>query len=181
MKKITALVVAFACISIAVLFSTCKKDGSTSAQLQSSVAVRLKDAPGHYDHVRLRLHGFRLFLANGQVITIPINDTTVDILELQDTSLLLSTVNIPAGTISEVSLLIDSIDTVTIGGVDFALKIDPRDSSDFILKISVPTAAGKSYTIVVDLDAANSIFGDNQHYGLYWLRPYLNGSWRRNG
>jgi len=181
MKKIAALMVAFSCIIIALLFSTCKKDGSVAGQ--SKVNVRLKDAPAHCDKMKVHVKGFKIRLENGQTLTFPINDTIVDILQLQDTSLLLSTVNIPAGTITEVSIILGSQDTVTIGGVDYVLSLSAFDSSDYVLKINSPTLPGKTYTIIIDLNANNSLMDDGDDgYGHHrWgLKPYLQGYCRRD-
>jgi len=181
MKKITAILVAFACVGI-LLFSTCTKSDLTSGGPSSSqVAVRLKDAPSAMcEHVWMHIRGFRIRTFHHGLITIPVNDTTVDILQLKDSSLLIGMVNIPADTITEISLMLGTDDSVTIGGVNYVLSDNFNNDSDLVsLQIQETAAPGKTYTFIIDLDASQSIFVDDKHHGWYDLKPYLHWLWGR--
>lgn len=175
MKKI-AVIMMMPVLAGMLFISGCKKISSTTGN--SQLAVRLKDAPAHCDKARLEIKGIRVFLNHGGWITIPINDTTLDILQLQDTSALLGVVNIDAGTITKVQVLLGSDDSVTIGGISYALDLT---DSDFIISVNDTLIPNGSFTLVVDINAAESIFddgGEGHHH--FWMNGQGNCFFRRN-
>ena len=156
MKKITVMLVAFACFAL-LFFSTCKKETTNG---NSALAVRLKDAPGHWDRCMMEIRGIRLHSSTSGWITIPINDTILDILQLQDTSVLLGTINVQAGTITEADLLLGIHDSITIGGQTFVISTLTGDSDDVAISVSDTLLPGGNFTLVLDLNAANSFYQD---------------------
>jgi hypothetical protein len=175
MKKITVMLVAFACLTV-LLLSTCKKE---TANGNSTVAVRLQDAPGHWDRCMVEVRGIRLFSSVNGWITIPISDTVIDILQLQDTSVLLGMVNLNAGTITEADLLLGVHDSITIGGATFVVSFLAGDSDDVAIKVNDTILPGGSFTLVLDLNAAQSFYqGDDGgwhmhgHMGQFFRRDW---------
>ena len=156
MKKITAMLVAFVCLGM-LLLSTCKKETTHGT---SALAVRLKDAPAGWDRCMVELRGLRLHSERDGWITIPISDTVIDILKLQDTSLLLSTINLNAGTINQVDLMLGMRDSITIGDATFFVSTLAGDSDDVAINVSDTLIPGGSFTMVLDLNAAECVRDD---------------------
>jgi len=165
MKKLIVMLGVFACLSVVLLYS-CKKD---TAAGNSALAVRLKDAPGHWDRCMMEIRGVRLHTSTGGIITIPVNDTILDILQLQDTSVLLGLVNLQAGTITEADLLLGMRDSITIGGETFVISTLSGDSDDVVIHVSDTILPGANFTLVLDLNAGQSVGQD------------ADGHWRMHG
>ncbi len=157
MKKITVIGAIFAC-AVILFFSTCKKESSTGT---SSMAVRLKDAPAHCDKAKLEIKGIKVYSEKDGWITIPINDTIIDILQLQDTSALLGIINIDAGTITQVQVILGGQDSVTIDGYTYVLALM---GDSLTIKVNDTIAPNSSFTLTIDINAAQSIFDDGDHH-----------------
>ncbi len=174
MKKLTIILIVFACLTT-VLLSTCKKETTNGT---STLAVRLKDAPASWERCMVHVKGVRLHSSTEGWITIPINDTLIDILKLQDTSVFLGSVNLHGGTITEVHLMLGQNNSITIGGVTFVVSVLPGDGDDIMIKVSDALVAGANSTLVLDLDAAESFrFGDD---GRWHMHGFLNHFFRRD-
>ena len=174
MKKIA--VIAVACMCTLLLTMCNKKDNPAS----SPVSVRLKDAPAiQCQKARLEIKGVKLFV-HGEWVSVPMNDTIIDILQLRDTSALIGTVNVGAGTISQIDITLGSADTVTVGGADFLLSLT---TTDLIIAVNdtITANAGSGFTITIDINAGQSIF-DNDTDGIhhnYQLNGTASCSFRR--
>lgn len=181
MKRIAVIaLIAFACGGILFL-STCKKENPASSSV-SQLAVGIKDAPAHCDRARIEIRGIRVYSLRDGWITIPMNDTILDILQLQDTSAILGVVNLEAGTITQVHVILGMNDTVTVGGIEYALDLT---DSDLIVKVNDTLTSNSSFTLVVDINAAQSIFDDgtggHHHYHLQGSASCIfrkGGHWR---
>ena len=175
MKKITGMLVVFACLT-ALLFSACRKD--TTSTGNSALAVRLKDAPANWGRCMVDVRGIRLHSTTDGWITIPINDTIIDILQLRDTSALLGMVNLHAGVITEVHLLLGVRDSITIGGATFVVSVVPGDSDDIAIQVRDSILPSANFTLVLDLNAANSFGADND--GHWHMHGNMSGAFRRD-
>jgi hypothetical protein len=151
MKKIAVLVVACMC---ALLLTMCMKDKPITSG-SSQVAVRLKDAPsGLCQNARLEIKGIKIFV-NGAWVSVPMNDTILDILQLHDTSALMGTIHIGAGVVTKVDITLGSADTVTVNGVDYILTLT---TTDIIIAVNDTLAPNGNFTITIDINAAQSIW-----------------------
>jgi hypothetical protein len=160
MKRVMSVIVAIACAGLLWLGS-CKKGGTTSR-----VNVMLKDAPAHYEKVKLQISGIQLFIdETGNWVTVPFNDGIIDILQFRDTSLFIGSVNVPLGTISQVRLILGQNNTVVIGGFEFPLMLLSGLDDGLTIKVHEKITPG-IFKLVVDFDAAQSIFddGDGHHF-----------------
>ncbi len=160
MKKILSILIIPVFAGLLWLAS-CKKEASPTSQ----VSVMLKDAPAHCDKVNLQVSGAQLFVDGRGWVTIPFNERVIDILQFSDTSMLIGTVNLPLGTISQVRLLLGNGNSVVVGGFEFPLHLLTGFDDGLTIKISEKLKPGK-FKLVIDFDAARSIFdeGDGHNF-----------------
>jgi hypothetical protein len=165
MKKIFFILLA----ALTLGFYSCKKDSKSGT---THVAVRLTDAPGTYDAVNLSIQNVVIVTDKGQY-TLPVSPTSIDILHFslgKDT--LLASTDIPAGTIQQIRLVLNTAgNTVVVGGTSFDLTTPSGQSSGVKLNVHDTLTAGIDYTLKLDFDAARSIVLTGN--GKYILKPVI--------
>lgn len=173
MKKF--IFVLLTALSLSLFLSTCKKDSSTNGM--STVGVRLKDAPAGWEKFKVQVRGVRIHSDVDGWVTLPVNNTVIDILQLQDSSLLLGNVVLHPGAITEIHLMLGAENTITIGGVTFTITINSGDD-DVVIKVHEVVTPKGTFTLVLDLDAANSI--DDDHMGHFTFHGKLNEAFHKD-
>ncbi len=144
----------------------CKKEAATG---KVPVAVMLKDAPAHCEHVRLRVSAIMLHSDVDGWVTIPFNDSLIDILQFSDTSILIGTVNMPFGTIDSAKLVLGNNNSITIAGTDFPLVLPDEDHDGIVIALNEHITPGHHhFKLVIDFDALASIIEDGGgHYHIH--------------
>jgi hypothetical protein len=156
-------------LSIAVAFTACKNDQSSSV---TKFSVKMTDAPGAYQSIMLNVKEIQILTTEGTT-TMPVGNEPFDILHFRmgkDT--LLASQDIPSGQLQEVRLVLyDTGNTVTIDNVSYNLTTPSAQSSGLKLKMNADLTAGVGYTLLLDFDAARSIVktGSNK----YILKPVI--------
>ena len=165
MKKI----ILFSFSLICIVFSSCKKDNPTGS---THFVVRLTDAPGSYDAVRISVKSVIIVTSSGEQ-TLPISGGPIDVLHFRmgkDT--LLAAQDIPAGAIQQIRLVLNSTgNQVVIGGTTYDLTTPSGQTSGVKLNVHDTLKAGISYTLKLDFDAARSIVLTGN--GKYILKPVI--------
>jgi hypothetical protein len=166
MKNYILLAAAFLCIG----FSSCKKNSSGSGS--AHVNVKLTDAPGLYDAVILNIKSVVIVTATGEH-TLNVSGGPIDILHFRlgkDT--LLASQDIPAGTIQQVRLVLNTTgNTVIVNGTSYDLTTPSGQTSGVKLNLHDNLTAGIDYTLKLDFDAAQSIVLTGN--GKYILKPVI--------
>jgi hypothetical protein len=154
---------------LSVGLSSCKKDSTSGS---THVAVKLTDAPGAYDAVILSIKSVVIVTTKGEQ-TFTIGSGPIDILHFRlgkDT--LLAAQDIPAGTIQQVRLVLNTTGNhVVINGISYDLTTPSGQTSGVKLNVHDNLTAGIDYTLMLDFDAAQSIVLTGN--GKYILKPVI--------
>lgn len=161
-------------LSAALLFlglASCKKNDSSSSNM-AHVTVNLTDAPAQYDAVILSIKSVVITTSTGEQ-TLTVGGGPIDILRFRlgkDT--LLASQDIPAGSIQQVRLVLNSTgNRVVVNGTSYDLNTPSGQTSGVKLNVHDDLTAGIAYTMRLDFDAAQSIVytGSNK----YILKPVI--------
>ncbi|HEY0669600.1 MAG TPA: DUF4382 domain-containing protein [Sphingobacteriaceae bacterium] len=156
-------------LSIAVAFTACKNDQSSSV---TKFSVRMTDAPGVYQSIMLNVKEIQVLTSEGTT-TMPVGDEPFDILDFRlgkDT--LLASEDISAGQLQEVRLVLhDTGNAVIIDDVSYPLTTPSAHTSGLKLKLNADLTAGTGYTLLLDFDAAKSIVKTGN--SKYILKPVI--------
>lgn len=156
MKKLR-LITAIAAIAFTLLLTMCSRSPSSNAN--SQMAVRIKDAPSFLcQKADIEIKGIQVYSSTQGWVTIPVRDTIMDILQLHDTSALLAMVNLDPGVITQVRVTLGLTDSIEVDGIDWVLNLT---SSDFIIRVNDTVTANGAFTLIVDINAAESIWDDD--------------------
>ena len=174
MKAIRSISLLVALFSSLLLLQSCKKDGT------SRLSVYLTDAPADYDAVHIEVVGLQIKASSDQgengwqslpMSTIPAVYNLLDFTNGMDT--LLSTIELPAGKISQLRLILGTNNTITVNGITEPLPLDIPSGEQSGLKFNIHAdlIAGIEYKLWIDFDAARSIVVDGT--GGHKLKPVL--------
>ena len=173
MKNLRVLL-AFA---VLILFSAvaCKKEAQ-----RARLTVYLTDAPANYDAVNIQLREVQVKATtenseNGwQTLPLAVSPVTYDLLEFKNgMEALLSTVELPAGRISQIRLILGNNNSIVVNGVTESLPIDIPSGQQTGLKLNIQAdlEAGVEYKLWIDFDVARSIVLNGN--GDYILKPVI--------
>ena len=174
MKAIRSISLLIILFGIVLLVQSCKKDGT------SRLTVYLTDAPADYDAVHIEVIGLQIKASSDQgesgwqtlpMASIPGLYNLLEFTNGMDT--LLSSVELPAGKVSQLRLILGENNTITVNGVTDPLPLDIPSGEQSGLKFNIHAdlVAGIEYKLWIDFDAARSIVVDGS--GGYKLKPVL--------
>jgi hypothetical protein len=155
-------------------FSCSKENISENAgEAQSTLQVRLTDAPAAYSEINVDIRSVRVNLRGDSTgwIDLPTNARVYNLLNFQngiDTSL--ATGVVPTGTVKEVRFILGPNNTVVENGRTYPLVLSSQDEAGLKIKVSKKVEASFE-TMVIDFDAAQSVI--KQGNGVYRLKPVL--------
>ena len=168
---------------VLILFSSCdidsKEEGISDGHARLNVF--LIDAPAAYDEVWVEVLEVQILMKGNEEsnesawINLPYekNDQKINLLALTGgNSEHLGEVEIPAGTISQIRLLLGDDNYIIQNGQRINLKTPSAQQSGLKLKVDKPLSAGVSYDLIIDFDASRSIVRAGNS-GLYILKPVL--------
>jgi hypothetical protein len=167
-KGLTFLVTGiFAIMAASMLFIACS-DSNKNARLE----VRLTDAPGDYDEVNVDIQGVQVHSESGGWRSLEIESGVYNLLELTNgLDVLLGAVELPAGRVSQIRLILGDNNTLKIGEETFDLATPSAQQSGLKLNVQANLTEGITYTILLDFDAARSIVETGN--GSYILKPVI--------
>jgi hypothetical protein len=155
------------------LFS-CSED-SKYARLE----VRLTDAPGDYEEVNINIQGVQVHAEDGEQNggwkSLDVNGGMYNLLELTNgLDTLLGTIELPAGKVSQVRLILGEGNTLKMNGTTIPLKTPSAQQSGLKVNVNATLVEGITYTILLDFDVARSIVKAGNS-GNYILKPVIRG------
>ncbi|RXG18078.1 putative protein DUF4382 [Leeuwenhoekiella aestuarii] len=173
--------------------SSCSDDdnNSSSERGTAKMAVRLVDAPGDYDNVFVDVEVVVVkysddfiddefdddddfILVDGE-LELDTDDEVYDLLELTGGAYaILADEDIPAGSISQVRLILGDDNTVVVDGETFPLQTPSAQQSGLKVQFNQTLEAGVVYTVVLDFNVEESIV--EQGNGGYLLKPVIRAS-----
>ncbi|MFD2824959.1 DUF4382 domain-containing protein [Leeuwenhoekiella polynyae] len=173
--------------------SSCSDDdnNSSSERGTAKMAVRLVDAPGDYNNVFVDVEAVVVkysddfiddefdddddfILVDGE-LELDTDDEVYDLLELTGGAYaILADEDIPAGSISQVRLILGDDNTVVVDGETFPLQTPSAQQSGLKVQFNQTLEAGVVYTVVLDFNVEESIV--EQGDGGYLLKPVIRAS-----
>ena len=156
---------------LAVIGFACSND-EQNARLE----IRLTDAPGDYEEVNIDIQGIEIHAEEGNQNSgwrsIDVQDGVYNLLDLSNgLDTLLASVELPAGRISQVRLILGDNNTVKIDGVTKELSTPSAQQSGLKLNIHADLVEGVTYELLIDFDAARSIVA--RANGGFNLKPVI--------
>ncbi len=160
---------------VSLSFLACKKTNSTGA---SRLSVSLTDDPSSYDAVNIDIQDIQV---NTDTDTGTVKGWTslplarkglYNLLNFKNgLDVLLASSELPAGTVSQIRLILGSNNSVVVHGVNHALATPSSQQSGLKLNIHATLIAGIEYKLWIDFDAGRSIVetGNNS----YILKPVI--------
>lgn len=170
---------------ITFLTISCNDINTSGDRAPAHMNVHLTDAPAEYQEVNVDVQGLRIHFTptagdtasagngDGKWIDLPIDPEIINLLELTDTSILLSDADdLDPGRYKEFRLMLGDENTVVIDSVSHDLKVPSGQESGFKIKFQTELEAGEELDVMIDFDAAKSVHKAGRS-GMYILKPVL--------
>ena len=155
--------------------SSCKKDAE-----KSRLTVYLTDAPATYDEVNIEVVGIQVKASsdageNGwQSMPMTSSPTTYNLLDFTNgMETMLSSMEMPAGRVSQLRLILGDGNTLVVNGMTESLPLDVPSGQESGLKFNIHAdlIGGIEYKLWIDFDAARSIVETGS--GSHILKPVI--------
>lgn len=191
MKRIKLLSLPFTfLIALFVGFTACDTTSDTgfTDNSNTTIEVKLTDAPANYDAVNIDIQSVRLHknadaegdstASNEEAeedgwITILEEPMDVNLLDLTNgNDITLGSAELEPGEYSQLRFVLGDGNTVTVDGEVIPLTTPSAQQSGLKLQLDTEIEAGVTYTLLVDFDAARSIVKAGNS-GKYILKPVL--------
>ncbi|MDA0194666.1 MAG: DUF4382 domain-containing protein [Bacteroidetes bacterium] len=158
------------CFLLVLIFVGCGNNDDGLARLQ----VELIDAPGDYEKVNIDILDVQVNAGtdeSGFTSLADVNSGVFNLLDLvNDLKAVLADVEIPAGRISQIRLILGDKNTLVIDGEPIDLTIPSGSQSGLKLNLQMELLDGITYKILLDFDAAKSVVKAGNS-GKYNLKP----------
>lgn len=158
-------------------FTSCSKNSNTNFSSSSSMSVYLVDGPAAYDKVYIDIQSLQVKASTDasesewQTLAIP-RTGIYNLLNFKNgLDTLLGSIQLPAGRISQLRLILGSNNSVVLNGVSYPLTTPSAQQSGLKLAINADLLSGIDYKIWIDFDAARSIVQTGS--GSYNLKPVI--------
>lgn len=181
-KLKTLNAVLLAVLAVFAFSCSMEDDNSNISEGMAKVNVFLVDAPADYDAVWVEVLAVEI-LPKGEnenngsawinLANEASDDNMINLLELTGgNSAHLGEIEVPAGEISQIRLILGDNNYLVQGDRQIDLKTPSAQQSGLKLKVDKPLQAGIAYDIVIDFDAGRSIVRAGNS-GQYILKPVL--------
>ena len=173
-KKITS----FLMVAIAgTLFVSCSDEDGQDAN-SAQLAIYMTDAPGNYDQVWVDVIDVQI-KADGSTTDegwTSVGNVKADVYDLLSltggVTALLADVNVPAGQLGQIRLVLGPDNTVVIDGESLPLSTPSAQQSGLKLQVNQNLEAGKRYEFLLDFNVDQSIVVAGNSGG-YILKPVI--------
>jgi hypothetical protein len=175
-KTTLNLFLLFAIVAAGILvFTACHKSSdSGTSQLQ----IRLTDGPGPYDAVYIDVEKVEVNVSSDSGTssgwqTLPLLRPGIyNLLDFRNgLDTVLASVNLPAGTLSQLRLTLGSNNSVVINGQSYPLKTPSAQQSGLKFNIHAALTSGIVYRLWIDFNAGSSIVATGN--GGFILKPVI--------
>jgi len=171
--KRAKFVILFAIVALSgLILSSCEKDNNTS-EGKATVQLMLTDAPAAYDAVNIDIQEVMLHTETEGWVSVAIENPGVyNLLEFSNgLDVLLGTIEVAPGTLSQMRLVLGSENSVVVEGVEYPLTIPSGSTSGLKLNLHSELEGGYFYRFWIDFDAARSVHMTGN--GKYMLKPVI--------
>lgn len=159
---------------IVCFLGSCESD--ETVKQNARIEVWLTDGPGDFEKVNIDVQSVEIHASemdNGQGwVALDTQAGIYDLLTLvngEDT--LISTLDLPAGRLSQIRLTLGENNSVVVGGEEFGVTIPSGSQSGLKLQVSEDLREGITYKVTLDFDVARSIVKTGA--GNYILKPLI--------
>ncbi len=157
----------------------CQKDSSGNNEGKARLQVRLTDAPAAYDAVNIDIQKVMINTSEDTSTTqgwveLPlIHPGVYNLLDFRNgIDTVLADMEVPAGRINQIRLILGANNSVVIDGVEHELKTPSAQQSGLKLKLKADLTAGILYRLYIDFDASRSVVTAGNS-GQYILKPVI--------
>lgn len=167
MKKLALLVGATSLLAL----TSCQNE-SSSAQ-GATLNVRLTDAPAKYDAVNVDIQKIEINSAQSGWVSLDLAKPGVyNLLQFRNgMDVLLGQAKLPAGSISQMRMVLGPNNSVVVDGQTYALATPSAMQSGLKFNWNQTLSEGGAYTVWIDFDAGRSVV--KQGNGNYALKPVI--------
>ena len=170
-KKLLYLLTAGAFAITSFLLASCNND-----EKNARIQVRLTDAPGDYEEVNIDIQGVQIHSNGGEQnngwISLNVTPGVYNLLELTNgLDTLLGTLDLPAGRVSQIRLVLGDNNTIKVDGETSELSTPSGQQSGLKLNLNANLKEGIVYKVLLDFDVARSIVTTGN--GGYSLKPVI--------
>jgi hypothetical protein len=175
MKTIRVLLGILLFALVALPETSCKKEGGISR-----LTVYLTDAPAEYDAIFIEVAGLQVKASaddgegGWRDMPLPSTPATYNLLEFRNgMETLLSSVELPAGKVSQLRLILSDNSKIVVNGVAAPLPLVVPSGSESGLKFNIHAdlIAGIEYKLWIDFDCAGSVVENGN--GDHILKPLI--------
>jgi hypothetical protein len=162
-------------LGLGLVFTGCKKsdDSNNTNNGNAQMSLRLTDGPADYDALWLDIQQVAVISEAGGTTTLtPARPGLYNLLALRNgIDTLLVTAPVPAGTVSQIRLILGNNNSIVVNGTSYPLNTPSAQESGLKLNLHETLTAGGAYTFWLDFDAAKSILQTGN--GQYKLKPVI--------
>jgi len=159
-------------ISVAALWTACKKDETVSFVSTTPVKVRLTDAPGNFQQVNVDITGVEFKINSSSTVNLNVNPGIYNLLDfVNGIDTLIASADVPSGTLSQVRLILGVNNSVMVDSVVYPLSTPSAMQSGLKLNVHSTLTPGVEYNLLLDFDANQSIVLTGN--GEYKLKPVI--------
>lgn len=160
-----ALVLAFA-------QQSCKKDNTENGNGSTTMRMYLTDAPGDYQAIYLNIQAVEVTGIGGVKNLNLVRPGIYNLLDFRNgLDTLLGDVILPAGTVSQIRLILGDGNSIMVDGQTYPLSTPSAQQSGLKLNVHAELVAGITYDMWIDFDASRSIVKKGN--GDYSLKPVI--------
>ena len=150
------------------LINSCKKTEPST----SNFAVRMTDAPGNFSAVYIDLQSVVVTGGAQGDVTLNTHPGIYNLLNFTNgIDTLIATGNLQVGNVEQIRLILGPNNSVVVDSVSYPLSTPSDQQSGLKLQVHQTLQAGISYSMLLDLDANQSIV--LQGNGSYQLKPVI--------
>jgi len=173
MKRAQILIL-FAIVTLSgFILSACDKEDKNTTEGKATVQMMLTDAPSVYDAVNVDIREVLIHTDTEGWVSVPLENPGVyNLLEFSNgLDVLLGTVVIAPGNLSQMRLVLGSENSVVVDGVSYPLTTPSGQTSGIKLNLHSQLEAGYFYKFWLDFDASRSVHMTGN--GKYMLKPVI--------
>jgi hypothetical protein len=150
--------------------------GCSESDNHATLQVMLTDAPAAYEQVLIDIQDVQIHVSDvdgeGTWQSMAVNKGLYNLLDFRNgMDTLLATMELPAGRVSQMRLVLGENNQVKTGGILFDLDTPSAQQSGLKFNIQAELSAGITYKLWIDFDAARSVI--HKGNGTYSLKPVI--------
>ncbi len=167
MKKMIPMLILL--VSAFTILSGCNKNK------QAKLSVYLTDDPANYSEVNIDIQQVLINVSDGgeNWKELPITPGIYNLLNFRNgLDMLLGTIELPAGKVSQIRMVLGPNNTVKEGNTIYDLQTPSAQQSGLKFKVNVELVEGVTYKLWIDFDAGRSVVKAGNS-GKYNLKPVI--------